>query len=176
MIKKDDLIIHKKNKIIDVLYENEVIFRCHKIEDIKFDEILSEINKIEEKFDEKNIKFKKFMIILWLGWKDKSYKHNYLLDRIIIEDKECLDFIWNLNKTLLDDFLALAAANDVNYKQYKWQRLLKKWLFFLIVSISLSFLNVNLIWIWILFILFILTEPVLFIKILTILIKIKENL
>jgi|GEM_PF-5258125 len=45
-IKKDDLKINKKNKIIDILYKSECIFRSDKIEKINFSVALVSINLV----------------------------------------------------------------------------------------------------------------------------------
>jgi hypothetical protein len=173
-IAKNDLKIEKRNNFFDVIYKKEIIFRSSQ-EEIDVQKIIETIKETEDKYSALNLKIRKFLIIFGLSQKTQNAKQNYLLDRLIIEDKECLESMGKVNKNTLDDFLALAAFNEINYQQYNPKRLLKKWGIFLFLSTILYSFNLNIFIISALFLFFFFTEPKPFSKILIIYGKLKQN-
>jgi hypothetical protein len=173
-ITKSDLSIQKRNNFFDIIYKKEIIFKSSRKE-IDEQKIINVIKEIEDKYLDLNSKIKKFLIILGLSQKIHNDKQIYLLDRLIIEDKECLESMKQVDEDIVNEFLALAVFNEINYQQYNPKRLLKKLGFFLFLSIILYFLNLNIFIILALFLFFFLTEPKPFSKILVICGKLKQN-
>ena len=174
-ITKDDLRINKRNNIVDVCYQDEVIYTTDKPETIDYNLIISAINKVEEGEPDINKKIKKFLIIIEETKSIQSDKQNFLLDRLIVEDKECIEEMRKLDESALNDFLILAAKTDIKYQQYNPSRLLKKWSIFLFFSLCLALFGAGFLWITILFLLFIITEPRPFTQVLVFIGKLKQN-
>lgn len=175
MITKKSLKTERKNDFYHVLYDGEIIFQTQKKPDIDYDKILESINKLGKNKSKMSAKEKKCLIILGLGNENMSYKQRYFLDRLIIEDKECMEAIRKLNKNLADEVQSLSIANEVNYQQYNFKRIWKKWLIFLALATIFYFLELSYVFTIILFLFFFFTEPKLFIEIAKIHGKLKQN-
>ena len=172
---KEDIKIKKNNNFFDVIYKNEVIFRTDKKSNINTDKIYFVINQINKKYSGSDSKIMKYLINLEISKKINNDKQKCLLNKLIIEDKECLKSIRKLSSNSLNEFLALSAVDDINYQQYNPKRLYKKWSIFLLAFLTTYFFNLETFWIVILFFLFIVTEPKPFSKILLVFAKINKN-
>ena len=167
--------IEKRNNTFCVLYAGEVIFQAPKKEDINEDNILSTIAKIEDEYPVMGSKEKKVLTILGQDSKKYSDKLRHLQNRLIIEDKECLAVLKNLNSELVRKFHVMAAVDNINYAQYNPHRLLKKWLIFLALAGLFYLFDVGFQWMAVLFLFFLITEPYPLTRILEIYGKLKSN-
>lgn len=174
-ITKESLKTEKRNNVFCVLYNQEVVFQSPRKEDINYDNILSVIVDIEKEYPKLDLKTKKVLIILGQNAKERSSRVCYLQDRLILADKDCLDVLKGLGPDAEKRFQVTAALNNVDFVQYNFNRLWKKWVIFFVIGVVLYLLKMPLIVGIILFVLFLLTEPIPFAKILTIIGKFKQN-
>lgn len=172
---KNDLKIVKRNNITDVFYRDEVIYRTDKPNNVDYNLILSAVNKVEDGMADVKKKIKKFLIIIEETKNIQNDKQNFLLDRLVIEDQECMEEMKQLDESALNDFLIFAAKTDIKYQQYNPYRLMKKWSIFLFFSLLLALFGAGILWITILFLFFVITEPKLFTKILVFIGRLKQN-